>query len=303
MFLSERRGFCVQFATAYAVMARTLGIPTRVAVGFTPGESVGDGTYVVSSHDAHAWPEIWLAGIGWTHMFDPTPPAGTALGVGGGSDVPEEPEPATPPAVVEPVPDHHAAAAERRAHRHRRAGHRRRPPPSPPRPRRWSPPTSSSRGTSPWLPVLVVLLAVAVVAAGYAARGHHRQGATADAAGAPVRPPTRSRGAWEEALDELRERARADRSDAHAARARAASSPRVHRGATRPLRDVARRYTRARYGDESPSPDDATRAWESVDELRDALGADLGWRERWRRRLDPSSLRAARARRSIRPRR
>jgi hypothetical protein len=61
--------------------------------------------------------------------------------------------------------------------------------------------------------------------------------------------------------------------------------------ATRPLRDVARRYTRARYGADAPSDDDATSAWESVDELRDALGTHLGWRERWRRRLDPSTLR------------
>ena len=36
-FLHDKRGFCVQFASAYAVMARTLGIPARVAVGFTPG--------------------------------------------------------------------------------------------------------------------------------------------------------------------------------------------------------------------------------------------------------------------------
>ena len=74
-FLQDKRGFCVQFASAYAVMARTLGIPARVAVGFTQGTLGSDGRYHVTSHDAHAWPEIWLAGLGWTHFFDPTPPS------------------------------------------------------------------------------------------------------------------------------------------------------------------------------------------------------------------------------------
>ncbi len=72
-FLRDKRGFCVQFASVYAVMARTLGIPARVAVGFTPGARDAKGTYHVSSHDAHAWPELYLNGWGWTHLFDPTP--------------------------------------------------------------------------------------------------------------------------------------------------------------------------------------------------------------------------------------
>ena len=72
-FLQDKRGFCVQFASAYAVMARALKIPARVAVGFTQGTLGVDGRYRVTSHDAHAWPEIWLAGLGWTHFFDPTP--------------------------------------------------------------------------------------------------------------------------------------------------------------------------------------------------------------------------------------
>ena len=76
-FISEKRGFCVQFASAFAVMARSLGIPSRVAVGFTPGDP-RDGVFHVQSHNAHAWPEIWLAGLGWTHLFDPTPPAGSS---------------------------------------------------------------------------------------------------------------------------------------------------------------------------------------------------------------------------------
>jgi len=74
-FLARKRGYCVHFASAMAVMARTLGIPARVAVGFLPGERQPDGTMVISSHDAHAWPELYFEGVGWVR-FEPTPRAG-----------------------------------------------------------------------------------------------------------------------------------------------------------------------------------------------------------------------------------
>jgi len=71
-FLQTRRGYCEQFAAAFAVMARTLGIPSRIAVGYTPGTLQSDGTYLVTGADSHAWPEIWFDGIGWI-PFEPTP--------------------------------------------------------------------------------------------------------------------------------------------------------------------------------------------------------------------------------------
>ena len=46
-------------------MARTLGIPSRVAVGYTPGALQPDGWYIVTGRNSHAWPEIWFDGIGW----------------------------------------------------------------------------------------------------------------------------------------------------------------------------------------------------------------------------------------------
>ena len=54
-------------------MARTLGIPSRVAVGFTPGQLNADGSYSVFGKNAHAWPQVWFDGIGWVD-FEPTPP-------------------------------------------------------------------------------------------------------------------------------------------------------------------------------------------------------------------------------------
>ncbi len=67
-----RVGYCEQFASAMAVMARILGIPARVAVGFLEPDAVGDGVYEYSSHDLHAWPELYFAGAGWVR-FEPTP--------------------------------------------------------------------------------------------------------------------------------------------------------------------------------------------------------------------------------------
>ena len=71
-----QRGYCQQFASTFAAMARSLGIPARVAVGFTPGTwSPEREEFVVRGHHAHAWPEVYFAGVGWV-VFDPTPGRG-----------------------------------------------------------------------------------------------------------------------------------------------------------------------------------------------------------------------------------
>lgn len=80
-FLEVKSGYCVHFASAMAVMARSLGIPARIAVGFQPGSAIdtdaprGKG-YRVTSHDLHAWPELYFDGIGWV-PFEPTPGRGS----------------------------------------------------------------------------------------------------------------------------------------------------------------------------------------------------------------------------------
>lgn len=80
-FLTVRAGYCVHFASAMAVMARSLGIPARIAVGFQPGSAFATGaversSYKVTSHDLHAWPELYFDKIGWVR-FEPTPGRGT----------------------------------------------------------------------------------------------------------------------------------------------------------------------------------------------------------------------------------
>jgi len=77
-FLQKKAGYCVHFASAMAVMARVLGIPSRVAVGFQPGQPTvknGQTVFTVSTHDLHAWPELYFKGIGWLR-FEPTPSRG-----------------------------------------------------------------------------------------------------------------------------------------------------------------------------------------------------------------------------------
>ncbi|MFJ8532587.1 DUF3488 and DUF4129 domain-containing transglutaminase family protein [Streptomyces sp. NPDC093591] len=75
-FLRDKQGFCVHFSFAMAAMARSLDIPARVAVGFAPGTPQGDSTVSVGLKDAHAWPELYFEGVGWTR-FEPTPTRGS----------------------------------------------------------------------------------------------------------------------------------------------------------------------------------------------------------------------------------
>ncbi len=97
-FLNRRQGYCVHFASAMALLAREAGIPSRIAVGYAPGVATGESIgavesgapdmfgatakpsgalkgYTVSGQQAHAWPELYITGIGWV-PFEPTPGRG-----------------------------------------------------------------------------------------------------------------------------------------------------------------------------------------------------------------------------------
>ncbi len=71
-----KRGYCFHFATAMVIMCRTIGLPARMAIGFTRGEARDSerDLYVVRAEDAHAWPEVYVAEGGWM-SFEPTPGA------------------------------------------------------------------------------------------------------------------------------------------------------------------------------------------------------------------------------------
>lgn len=78
-FLTNKRGYCQQFAGALAVMMRVANIPARVVLGYTHGVPDRNGKFTVTTNNAHAWVEAYFDGIGWI-PFDPTPDAGTAGG-------------------------------------------------------------------------------------------------------------------------------------------------------------------------------------------------------------------------------
>jgi TgpA N-terminal domain/Transglutaminase-like superfamily len=77
-FLVTKQGYCVQFATAMVMMSRAAGIPARIAIGFLPGTQNKE-VWTITASDAHAWPELYLDGIGWTR-FEPTPSRGALPG-------------------------------------------------------------------------------------------------------------------------------------------------------------------------------------------------------------------------------
>lgn len=69
----EKKGYCTYFATALAVMARTVGIPTRYVQGFIiPETADADGIYRLTGSSAHAWVEAYIPGLGWL-PFEATP--------------------------------------------------------------------------------------------------------------------------------------------------------------------------------------------------------------------------------------
>ena len=270
-FLEAREGFCVQFASAFALMARSLDIPTRLAVGYTSGGLDGD-DFVVTNYEAHAWPEVYLSGIGWTNMFDPTPPSDDA----GGSDLSDDPPAGgsvVPPATTTPTTSAPTTTAPGSATTQ----------PAPTIPAVEPGPVSGSDGRS-WLPFVAVPLAAIAVAGAYVAavvvikqRRRERRRRS------PV-PNVAVVGAWREAVDRLTE------SDITTPRTAtpfelSASVARDNAPAGAALSRLATTYGAARYGDTPLASGDVDRAWEEVVALEQALEADVPFRRRWRRRL------------------
>lgn len=111
-FLTDRTGYCVQYSSAMTVMARTLGLPARIGVGFLPGQKSGENEYTVRGQDAHAWTEIFFDNVGWVR-FDPTPAVQSGRAPqhepapGTGSPTPSPsitPEPTAEPSTLAPTP-------------------------------------------------------------------------------------------------------------------------------------------------------------------------------------------------------
>ncbi|MGQ0574921.1 MAG: transglutaminase TgpA family protein [Pseudonocardia sp.] len=274
-----RTGYCEQFASAMAVMLRTLGVPARVAVGFTAGVE-SDDHRTVATADAHAWVEVWFAGQGWV-LFDPTP-------LSDGRSV-------EPPYVAEARAESGAGAGAAPAPAPR-------PDPSPaPAPgeapvggspeQDASDPAADGVWDEPVWPFLVVLLAGLAAATPAAIRAvtRRRRLAAVSAGGAGA-----ASAAWDELLAESADRGVPGR-PSDTVRGTARRIVREHRlaeGAQAALRQVVGAVESSWYGAAHPAPRELDGA---VASLRSGIenGDPLGWR---RRLLPRSVLGAARAR-------
>jgi len=145
-FLASKSGFCQQYAGTYAVMARAVGLATRVDIGFTAGERVAAGQYSVGVMNTHAWPEVYFPGFGW-ERFEPTK---SALGAA-------SPSYAAPLSVSGP-----GSAAQSRLREQLRRLQAQQPSAPPPTPVASTPAPTTHR----WLGPLVALLALVLVLGG-----------------------------------------------------------------------------------------------------------------------------------------
>jgi len=275
-----RRGYCQQFAFGMAVLARLLGIPSRVVVGYTQGTRQGNGTWLVRTNDAHAWPEMYFPGAGWLR-FEPTP---SSSGGQATASVPAYSTP--PPGSTVPVtgPTLPPAAAPTRASTSQQLGgaaRLRQPRPG------YGPGAPSARTRSPApLTVILIILAVLAVAAviPWAARSVIRWRRWRTAAG----DAGRAQAAWLELRDDLadyRIPARASESPrALAARlGRALGLSPADRAA---LDRIALAEERARYA-RRPAESGQLRADSTA--VRRALGRSTGTTGRWAARVLPAS--------------
>jgi transglutaminase-like putative cysteine protease len=267
---TTRRGFCEQFAGAFAALARAVGLPTRVAVGFTPGVyDEADGVWRVTTREAHAWPEVFLDGVGWT-AFEPTPgrslpdpdarvlahPAlqrvaavgGSSAGGGGSALARVDPGGG---AGLDAGPGNRSGGI---------AG------------------AVTHTGAIWWLAAAGLGLLV-VPPVTKSRRRSLRRGAGADRA---------VLAAWAEAVDRLGEAGLARRG-AETPLEFAVRSGGARPGVAPPMRRLAALVNRAAYG--PPVESGGAEAWAATDQVVRALDAhDPRW-VRWRRRLDPRPLR------------
>ena len=294
-----KRGYCQQFAFAMAVLARLLGIPSRIAVGFTAGTSTGNDTWVVKSSDAHAWPELYFQGAGWLR-FEPTPAGAAGQGTASPpiysvpvvSVPPNSPVPSTPSSAAGTGPGTNGSRTVAGPHFRAVAGGG-----------AGSGAAASGRG----FPVFPLAIAVGLLAAllatpwaGRSAIRHRRMlaaeplplgrsGRAAAGSGHTAGDAARAHAAWREVL--------ADFAD-YRIGTRPSESPRaVARRVTdelnfspptaEALRRIALAEERASY---SGNPSPAATLRPDMDLVRRGIGASASRWARWRARIFPASV-------------
>ncbi|WP_433294958.1 transglutaminase TgpA family protein [Pseudonocardia sp. CA-142604] len=253
-----KAGYCEQFASAMAVMLRSVGVPSRVAVGFTAGAD--NGQYrTISTSDAHAWVEAWFPGIGWT-TFDPTPLTdGRTIAppyVQEAQGNPPDPENAPADADLSPGNNAEQQPLPAPAETEQAPSVALAPPPA-------------AEGSVPLWPLFVVVLLVAgaFVPAGLRVIARRRRLAAASAGG-----PDATGAAWAELLAESIDRG-VDHPPSDTVRGAARRIVREHRlddDAQQALRQVVTAVEASWYGDVHPAPGDLD---EPVDAVRAGIAA------------------------------
>ncbi|WP_433336925.1 DUF3488 and transglutaminase-like domain-containing protein [Spirillospora sp. CA-294931] len=268
-FLSEgRRGTPEHFATAFAVLGRSVGLPTRVMVGFEGGRTTGAGTEVRSG-DVMVWPEVKFDRVGWV-PFNPLPD-GAQRSKGSDSVAVGETQ-----QKLEQLQKN--AASQQRGSGPGKVPETRKPAPAPEKD------TSLPAWVLPVaLAVLLVAMYLAAVLLAPALRRRRRRGGP---------PSARIAGAWHQTLDHL--------SDVGLSTARTLTAHEVARfggttlgdGAMAHLGPLADLVNRSRFSEVPPESRAADQAWEHSDRLGRLVTAKKGRLRRLGRRLHPRSLRA-----------
>ncbi|HEY4991263.1 MAG TPA: DUF3488 and transglutaminase-like domain-containing protein [Nakamurella sp.] len=242
-FLNNKQGFCEQYASAMAIMLRAVGVPARVAIGFTQGTRNDDGSYVISSNDAHAWVEVLFNGAGWV-QFDPTPLGGGQGGEQGftepdGAAAGAAPSAVAPTAGLNPDDNQSVGSAPAAAA------------PSPQSPAGDTAGTGSAIPATVWWLLVVIALAATVAAGPTLVRNRRRRSrlGIADAGG-----PDAAAAAWRE-IEDLAVDHRIALNPAESARAtanRLAKAARLTDKGRSELRALVTRAELAWYGGADP---------------------------------------------------
>jgi transglutaminase-like putative cysteine protease len=272
-------GYCQQFAFAMAGLARLLGIPSRIAVGYTAGSPAGHRTWKVTTADAHAWPELYFSGLGWIR-FEPTPGGpggqGTATVPQFGAPAGAGTGPTTSPAGQNPRSKAGlGAGGQNAAHLHNLG-------------LGGTGTASQSAGPghsiAPWVLLIAAIVIAAAAITPPIARSLVRRRRLQAAGDARL-----AHAAWREARDDLADYGFACRpsESPRAVAARAGSTLQLDPQAREALARVARAEERARYAT-APLPAPTLRA--DCATIRRALAGQASRAERWRARLLPASM-------------
>jgi len=284
-----RAGYCEQFAGTYAAMARSVGIPARVAVGFTPGvpDAEDPTLYHVRGEHAHAWPELYLGEYGWV-AFEPTPGRGAPFAEQY-TGVPEQqaqsggnPNTATttptPPSTQ--VPSTATSTPDQRIpNLPDELGSDVGGDDAEPRPNPWPARIAVAAGIVLASAVLYVL---AVLVVGAATRWARRRRADTPEAQVAL--------AWEESLDAARRAGvgvRPSATQSQAADQIAQRLPVVEE----PIRELAASVEATAFAPAPPEPEAGTQALALADRVAHGTRSTMGARERFRTRFDPRRLR------------